>query len=378
MELPPHTRRRVYGYSGACLSGGTTSAYAEKSCGARNWWLHRRNYLRIRGEECSALDRACSASELPPHTRRRVPCFPSCRYQSGTTSAYAEKSLREAQSSSTSGNYLRIRGEESTFHGGVPWWAELPPHTRRRVAAYPGALALAGTTSAYAEKRKIDAQMLEKLGNYLRIRGEEPPDLTPLVFHEELPPHTRRRAPIEVMERPTLRTTSAYAEKSCRTRPWRIPSGNYLRIRGEESPRLTFTPAGAELPPHTRRRVIYGIDGMLKPGTTSAYAEKSAGVCSAGRYCGNYLRIRGEERCRPAQSFPVRELPPHTRRRAGTFKSRADEPGTTSAYAEKSVKFGAGWLPKGNYLRIRGEETFRVSILPFDWELPPHTRRRGR
>ena len=112
--------------------------------------------------------------------------------------------------------------------------------------------------------------------------------------------------------------------------------GNYLRIRGEESDSKQPTIRLQELPPHTRRRVFLGRLLVLCIGTTSAYAEKSSDCMSHFSTSGNYLRIRGEESVRIEDSFSDKELPPHTRRRDISIRESYVFFGTTSAYAEKS------------------------------------------
>ena len=99
------------------------------------------------------------------------------------------------------------------------YFAELPPHTRRR--DFPGGASKTplGTTSAYAEKRSGWGHLPPLFGNYLRIRGEESAGSALGCVQSELPPHTRRRAPVCHPTRTGRGTTSAYAEKSliCRS-----------------------------------------------------------------------------------------------------------------------------------------------------------------
>ena len=116
---------------------------------------------------------AATDMELPPHTRRRETEDGEEALTDGTTSAYAEKSLREIRGQLTGRNYLRIRGEEEMTLYSKRKDMELPPHTRRR-AGQPGRRQwMLGTTSAYAEKRPHHHTEVPPQGNYLRIRGEE-------------------------------------------------------------------------------------------------------------------------------------------------------------------------------------------------------------
>ena len=69
----------------------------------------------------------------------------------------------------------------------------------------------------------------------------------------------------------------------------------YLRVRGEEL--LCGGHAGSvqEIPPRARRRVRQLVGSAEEPGNTSACAEKRAGQHIEGRVNRKYLRVRGEE-----------------------------------------------------------------------------------
>ena len=131
-----------------------------------------------------------------------------------------------------------------------------------------------------------------------------------------------------------------------------------------------------ELPPHTRRRVLYSPIGGRLHGITSAYAEKSSNSdIGIGKHR-NYLRIRGEERDCRASPSRYSELPPHTRRRVHSILFDVIDIGITSAYAEKSLMLHDPHATAWNYLRIRGEEARAGWVARCKPELPPHTRRR--
>ncbi|SNV06921.1 Uncharacterised protein [Corynebacterium ulcerans] len=131
---------------------------------------------------------------------------------------------------------------------------------------------------------------------------------------------------------------------------------NYLRIRGEKTATVGRCDESKELPPHTRRKAI------------------SSRTRSNLRW--NYLRIRGEKGT-ALQPVPVGwELPPHTRRKVGESIGEHFLPGTTSAYAEKRNRLHLEPLEQRNYLRIRGEKTYFPPTHHGGKELPPHTRRK--
>ena len=92
---------------------GITSACAEKRIVSTPQSKSTGNYLRMRGEEDdAAADDACPDAELPPHARRRAQDSRRHRVPLGITSACAEKSIIGAFSQLEGGNYLRMRGEE--------------------------------------------------------------------------------------------------------------------------------------------------------------------------------------------------------------------------------------------------------------------------
>ena len=70
-----------------------------------------------------------------------------------------------------------------------------------------------GITSAYAEKSTYYSSRLQHHRNYLRIRGEELKTRDEKFSYTELPPHTRRRAQVTLVDFPVSGITSAYAEK---------------------------------------------------------------------------------------------------------------------------------------------------------------------
>ena len=89
------------------------------------------------------------------------------------TSACAEKRPHVIDKSSTTWNYLRMRGEEPARPADAPAPRELPPHARRRDVGISYSAGLPGITSACAEKRDSSPTEPEPGRNYLRMRGEE-------------------------------------------------------------------------------------------------------------------------------------------------------------------------------------------------------------
>ncbi len=89
--------------------------------------------------------------------------------------------------------YLRVRGEEAQHH------LEL--------------VIGEGNTSACAEKSYDVMSMINLIGKYLRVRGEERWGATPPLVAEEIPPRARRRDIAEEQNVQETGNTSACAEK---------------------------------------------------------------------------------------------------------------------------------------------------------------------
>ena len=176
--------------------------------------MKSRNYLRVRGEYYTSLRISSKNSELPPRTRRILyPCALS-RQRLGTTSAYAENTTAHPATPATLRNYLRVRGEYPPQQPPGQYKRELPPRTRRIPNSSASLTESSGTTSAYAENtpRRVDGFPLPR--NYLRVRGEYQPDFEEFGPLAELPPRTRRiRNDCGLFPR-GFGTTSAYAENT--------------------------------------------------------------------------------------------------------------------------------------------------------------------
>ncbi|SNV10145.1 Uncharacterised protein [Corynebacterium ulcerans] len=173
--------------------------------------------------------------ELPPHTRRKAHRYIPTRIRRGTTSAYAEKRIITNMTDSGDWNYLRIRGEKKLINGTISVFTELPPHTRRKAAIASRHSSTGGTTSAYAEKRLCAGSAGRQCRNYLRIRGEKNIFVIRRRQRQELPPHTRRKDVWGEKNHQLVGTTSAYAEKRSNSARALAPERNYLRIRGEKT-----------------------------------------------------------------------------------------------------------------------------------------------
>ena len=193
----------------------------------------------------------------------------------GTTSAHAENTTALPPRTNAFLNYLRARGEYRGVLTHLGEVAELPPRTRRIQHRTLDTALGGGTTSAHAENTTIGQHPRQRNRNYLRARGEYLYTLPSRVSSLELPPRTRR------IRRPSwtvallLGTTSAHAENThSRSRDWPCPR-NYLRARGEYSSKPLQHTTTVELPPRTRRILLFIIHTPLWSGTTSAHAENT-------------------------------------------------------------------------------------------------------
>ena len=171
---------------------GTTSACAENTQCIFALSMQPRNYLRVRGEYTMYFCAVNATQELPPRARRiRLPNDPynPC---TGTTSACAENTCNYPARSWVVRNYLRVRGEYGTRSPSTPIRTELPPRARRILAKDTASRPNAGTTSACAENTGKTPCPCRRVRNYLRVRGEYS-SWTPQGCNAcELPPRARR------------------------------------------------------------------------------------------------------------------------------------------------------------------------------------------
>ena len=233
--------------------------------------------------------------------------------------------------------------------------AELPPRARRIPIAFFWGEVTAGTTSACAENTPSGRRRGASPRNYLRVRGEYGHFLAWQTAAWELPPRARRILSGSRGIRPRAGTTSACAENTSWRRGRRFGWRNYLRVRGEYIPRASERPERGELPPRARRIRDRTVLVDVAHGTTSACAENTDFLDSAGDVGGNYLRVRGEYTCHACARAREWELPPRARRIHNVFLRCQCNPGTTSACAENTI--GKVFPSHGNrnYLRVRGE-----------------------
>ena len=130
---------------------------------------------------------------------------------------------------------------------------ELPPRARRILLIQRGFQGDPGTTSACAENTIARDAGVQPRRNYLRVRGEYRLHIRYRVCGLELPPRARR-IPGYLAATPRVSgTTSACAENTLRVQTTRMHDRNYLRVRGEYSPRSGEQPDPGELPPRARR-----------------------------------------------------------------------------------------------------------------------------
>ena len=130
---------------------------------------------------------------------------------------------------------------------------------------------------------------------------------------------------------------------------------NYLRVRGEYPPNFPTVPSTPELPPRARRIRRPPFDTTRSSGTTSACAENTQ-PCYVGFVLNrNYLRVRGEYPYRGGTFFLSPELPPRARRILSPERLTPMGYGTTSACAENTRYCSRRPHSTGNYLRVRGE-----------------------
>ena len=253
MELPPRARRIHCVRESIRVKTGTTSACAENTGRYSCWSSRIRNYLRVRGEYPISRNRKGSLSELPPRARRIQNAGNGTIATPGTTSACAENTPLGTKPIEKMGNYLRVRGEYTVPDMGKLPMRELPPRARRIQIPRAAAVIRHGTTSACAENTRYQQRPFFHAGNYLRVRGEYlQHDLAGLT-KLELPPRARRILPMLICDGVGGGTTSACAENTDVGGLGPIASTNYLRVRGEYNPWCRGRSRLWELPPRARR-----------------------------------------------------------------------------------------------------------------------------
>ena len=274
-ELPPRARRILFYLHGFMHNGGTTSACAENTCCGCGDRFGVRNYLRVRGEYQRGSPSRYPHQELPPRARRIHPPTNQAGGLFGTTSACAENTKPMGHMGPRYRNYLRVRGEYPPNPKVTNSTLELPPRARRIFvikSRKPGGL---GTTSACAENTVCSWWKKGLNRNYLRVRGEYTSGIISVVSSMELPPRARRILPAFTDSIPDNGTTSACAENTANSRPARSPAWNYLRVRGEYLIENHGIGPSLELPPRARRILQGGVTWATGHGTTSACAENT-------------------------------------------------------------------------------------------------------
>ena len=232
-----------------------------------------------------------------------------------------------------------------------------------------------GTTSACAENTTRPKVWRVPSRNYLRMRGEYGRPVYFDALEWELPPHARRILSRRGLLADRIGTTSACAENTASDATGGFLNRNYLRMRGEYYSQIVILLPTMELPPHARRIPAESPDRAQHPGTTSACAENTAAAMSVAMLSRNYLRMRGEYRSATTNRSRCWELPPHARRIRDRVGIYGHSRGTTSACAENTPVFSSFHLGFWNYLRMRGEYTLSDAAHSAMVELPPHARR---
>ena len=177
------------------IQDGTTSACAENTINHLVIVPFPWNYLRVRGEYSAKHSMCCFTWELPPRARRILNEINRQFGGLGTTSACAENTRKNAYSSGSIWNYLRVRGEYANSPLTDSFNEELPPRARRILTDSIQRLIPHGTTSACAENTVIPQSCTPNGRNYLRVRGEYPTIKPHIILLMELPPRARRIPP---------------------------------------------------------------------------------------------------------------------------------------------------------------------------------------
>ena len=230
-----------------------------------------------------------------------------------------------------------MRGE---YHNRGPWSnanLELPPRARRIPQVCLGVIRQSGTTSACAENTIQTERLFHDFWNYLRVRGEYAWLMNSRNPPRELPPRARRIPEAHEIGGVKIGTTSACAENTPETVARGTKIRNYLRVRGEYSPRSISPGEPTELPPRARRILLCRWPRWKMVGTTSACAENTLARQTIETIQRNYLRVRGEYFRGLVRVLGFWELPPRARRIRHSSVATTQVYGTTSACAENTL-----------------------------------------
>ena len=129
---PPRARRRRCADPGHVGPRRNTSAYAEKTCGLASLLSSQREHLRVRGENAVDDSGRLSWRGTPPRARRRRQYSAPSTMRFGNTSAYAEKTCGARALRGSRTEHLRIRGEGPVFPRPGSRMKGTPPRARRR------------------------------------------------------------------------------------------------------------------------------------------------------------------------------------------------------------------------------------------------------
>ena len=191
-ELPPRARRIQIFSEPRPTGRGTTSACAENTQTRLTPIPSARNYLRVRGEYHGYFTAGNWFPELPPRARRIPLVIGETASGLGTTSACAENTPAIAPGGLRMRNYLRVRGEYHVVDTVNEGSMELPPRARRILMKSTTDACKNGTTSACAENTVFRVRNASTTGNYLRVRGEYITTASESIRTPELPPRARR------------------------------------------------------------------------------------------------------------------------------------------------------------------------------------------
>ena len=149
-------------------------------------------------------------------------------------------------------------------------------------------------TSTYVEKTRFYRHLLTLVWDHLHIRGENQMILINVRVQLGSPPHTWRKLAHFHPTTSFTRITSTYVEKT-----YVLPSStsalqDHLHIRGENVFTLKQLTNQTGSPPHTWRKLRFGLELKYKMRITSTYVEKTVALIGAVALARDHLHIRGE------------------------------------------------------------------------------------
>ena len=218
----------------------------------------------------------------------------------------------------------------------------------------------------------------DHLWEHPRVRGEDISSRVTGFCSVGTPPRARGRRLTPWAGTPNHGNTPACAGKTRWCGVAGIPEGEHPRVRGEDLSREHLLVSGVGTPPRARGRLPYPVGARLVRGNTPACAGKTP-VGSRLWHCPReHPRVRGEDTFSLSVGDAIQGTPPRARGRHNRERLLEAVNGNTPACAGKTRTENAASHVAREHPRVRGEDFLRVETVPDSTGTPPRARGRRR